>query len=188
MLAMAARRCSAHRQVTFHQADILQMPFAEATFDVALATQVYEYVADIDDALRELWRVMKPGAQVLLVDTDWESCVWACRDEARMRRMMQGWSQHIPHPQLPRTMRQRLQRAGFADVQAHTIPLMNMACSPDTFSGGMMGFIANFVGGLPDFGPQLAADWQADVRSMEDAGGYFFSISRYVFVARKPLA
>ena len=49
-----------------------------------------------------------------------------------------------------------------------------------------MGFIANFVGGLPDFGPQLAADWQADVRTMEDAGGYFFSISRYVFVARKP--
>ncbi|MCX7270964.1 MAG: methyltransferase domain-containing protein, partial [Burkholderiales bacterium] len=54
MLAMAARRCSAQRQVKFHQADILQMPFAEATFDVALATQVYEYVADIDDALREL--------------------------------------------------------------------------------------------------------------------------------------
>ncbi len=186
MLAMAARGCSMHSQVKFHQADILQMPFAEATFDVALATQVYEYVTDIDDALRELWRVMKPGAQVLLVDTDWESCVWACRDEARMRRIMQGWSQHIPHPQLPRSLRQRLQRAGFADVQAHTIPLMNMACSPDTFSGGMMGFIANFVGGLPDFGPQLAADWQADVRTMEDAGGYFFSISRYVFVARKP--
>lgn len=187
MLAMAARRCPAQPQVKFHQADILHMPFAAAAFDVALATQVYEYVADIDAALRELARVMKPGAQVLLVDTDWESCVWACRDEARMRRMMQGWSRHIPHPQLPRTLQQRLQRAGFADVQAHTIPFMNMACTPDTFSGGMMGFIAKFVGDLPDFGPQLAADWQADVRSMEEAGGYFFSLSRYVFVARKPL-
>jgi arsenite methyltransferase len=186
MLQLAARRCSALSQVKFHQADVLQLPFVNASFDVALATQVYEYVADIDNALHELARVMKPGAQVLLVDTDWESCVWACRDEARMRRMMQGWSQHIPHPQLPRTLIQRMQRAGFADVQVHTIPLLNMNYSIDTFSGGMMGFIASFVSGLPDYGPQLVADWQADVTSMADAGGYFFSLNRYVFVARKP--
>ena len=188
MLQLAARRCADAKQVAFHQADVSQLPFANASFDVALATQVYEYVADVDSALRELWRVMKPGAQVLLVDTDWESCVWACRDEARMRRMMQGWSQHIPHPQLPRTLIQRMQRAGFADVQAHTIPLMNMNYSTDTFSGGMMGFIASFVSGLPDYGPKLAADWQTDVQTMKDAGGYFFSLNRYVFVARKPLA
>lgn len=186
MLHLAARRCSAQPHVKFHQADVLQLPFADACFDVSLATQVYEYVADIDNALHELARVMKPGAQVLLVDTDWESCVWACRDEARMRRMMQGWSQHIPHPQLPRTLIQRMQRAGFVDVQVHTIPLLNMNYSINTFSGGMMGFIASFVGGLPDYGPQLVADWQADVSSMADAGGYFFSLNRYVFVARKP--
>jgi hypothetical protein len=129
---------------------------------------------------------MKPGAQVLLVDTDWESCVWACRDEARMRRVMEGWSQHIPHPQLPRTLIQRMQRAGFVDVQVDTIPLVNTAYSQDTYSGGMMGFIASFVGGLPDYGPQLVADWQADVTRMHEAGGYFFSLNRYVFVARKP--
>jgi SAM-dependent methyltransferase len=185
MLHLAARRCSAQPRVKFHQADVLQLPFADASFDVSLATQVYEYVADIDNALHELARVMKPAAQVLLVDTDWESCVWACRDEARMRRMMQGWSQHIPHPQLPRTLIQRMQRAGFVDVQVHTIPLLNMNYSIDTFSGGMMGFIASFVSGLQDYGPQLVADWQADVSSMADAGGYFFSLNRYVFVARK---
>ena len=186
MLHLAARRCSAQPHVKFHQADVLQLPFADASFDVSLATQVYEYVADIDNALHELARVMKPGAQVLLVDTDWESCVWACRDEVRMRRLMQGCSQHIPHPQLPRTLIQRMQRAGFADVQVHTIPLLNMRYSIDTFSGGMMGFIASFVSGLPDYGPQLVVDWQADVSSMADAGGYFFSLNRYVFVARKP--
>ncbi len=185
MLQLAARRCADAKQVAFHQADVLQLPFADASFDVSLATQVYEYVADIDNALHELARVMKPAAQVLLVDTDWESCVWACRDEARMRRMMLGWSQHIPHPQLPRTLIQRMQRAGFVDVQVHTIPLLNMNYSIDTFSGGMMGFIASFVSGLQDYGPQLVADWQADVSSMADAGGYFFSLNRYVFVARK---
>ena len=39
MLQLAARRCSAHPNVRFHQADVLQLPFAAAGFDVALATQ-----------------------------------------------------------------------------------------------------------------------------------------------------
>ncbi|MFM7801797.1 MAG: methyltransferase domain-containing protein [Limnohabitans sp.] len=188
MLQLAARRCDSLKQVALHQADVLHLPFEQATFDVALATQVYEYVADIDGALRELWRVMKPGAQVLLVDTDWESCVWASRDDARMRRVMEGWSQHIPHPQLPRYLLQRLQRAGFAEMQVHTVPLVNTRYDLQTFSGGMMGFIASFVGGLPDFGEQLVTDWQADVSSMGEVSGYFFSLNRYVFVARKPIA
>ena len=188
MLQLAARRCADAQHVVFHQADVLQLPFEQAAFEVALATQVYEYVADIDGALRELWRVMLPGAQVLLVDTDWESCVWASRDDARMRRIMEGWSQHIPHPQLPRYLLQRLQRAGFAEMQVHTVPLINTRYDLQTFSGGMMGFIASFVGGLPEYGPQLVTDWQADVTSMGEASGYFFSLNRYVFVARKPLA
>jgi hypothetical protein len=80
---------------------------------------------------------------------------------------------------------QRLQRAGFAEVQVNTIPLINLSFSPDTFSGSMMGFIASFVGGLPDYGTQLVADWQADISSMEEASGYFFSLNRYVFTAYK---
>jgi len=48
-----------------------------------------------------------------------------------------------------------------------------------------MGFIASFVGGLPDYGTQLVADWQADISSMEEASGYFFSLNRYVFTAYK---
>jgi hypothetical protein len=99
---------------------------------------------------------------------------------------MQGWSQHIPHPQLPRSLVQRLQGAGFAQVQVNTIPLINLSFSPNSFSGGMMGFIASFVGGLPDYGPQLVVDWQADISSMEEASGYFFSLNRYVFTAYKP--
>jgi hypothetical protein len=39
--------------------------------------------------------------------------------------------------------------------------------------------------GQGDFPP---GDWQADVQTMKDAGGYFFSLNRFVFVARKPLA
>ena len=40
MLQLAARRCEDTKQVAFHQADVLHLPFADGAFDIALATQV----------------------------------------------------------------------------------------------------------------------------------------------------
>ncbi len=88
MLAIAQRRCAAHAQVSFGMADVTQLPYPDARFDIALASQVYEYVDEVDHALRELARVVRPGGRVVPVDTDWESAVWASHDDARMRRVL----------------------------------------------------------------------------------------------------
>ena len=47
MLAIAKKRCSAQPWTEFHTADATSLPFPDASFDAAVATQVYEYVADI---------------------------------------------------------------------------------------------------------------------------------------------
>ena len=44
MLAIARERCAPFQQVRFEQADVTQLPFEGAQFDIALASQVYEYV------------------------------------------------------------------------------------------------------------------------------------------------
>ena len=41
-------------------------PFANASFDAILATQVLEHVRDFDNVLREIDRVMKPGGTVVI--------------------------------------------------------------------------------------------------------------------------
>jgi SAM-dependent methyltransferase len=65
--------------------DVNALPCEDACIDIALASQVYEYVETIDAALRELARVIRPGGRAVLVDTDWESAVWASHDDVRMR-------------------------------------------------------------------------------------------------------
>ncbi len=183
MLGLARQRCHALPQVRFANVDVTHLPQADGSIDMALATQVYEYVPDIAQALQELARVLRPGGRALLVDTDWESAVWASRDDARMRRVIDTWNQHIPWPQLPRSLMQALRRAGFNDVQVQVMPLLNTHFDAQTYSAGMLDVIGAFVTGRAGLSAQDVADWQADVRSMDLSTGYFFSLNRYVFTA-----
>jgi ubiquinone/menaquinone biosynthesis C-methylase UbiE len=48
------------------QSNVLQMPFADETFDLVLTCGVLEYVP-LDDGLREMARVMKQGARLVLI-------------------------------------------------------------------------------------------------------------------------
>ncbi len=54
--------------ITLTQAPAEHLPFADATFDAALATLVFCSVDDPQQALREMRRVLKPGGTLLLFE------------------------------------------------------------------------------------------------------------------------
>src|SRR4030095_6688158 len=53
--------------------DIEALPFANAEFEAAFATEFMEHLPDPVKALREIWRVLKPGSWLLvsLPNRDW---------------------------------------------------------------------------------------------------------------------
>lgn len=61
MLGLAEKRRAAKNMIALQLGRAEELPFADHTFDAAVAVQVYEYVTDIDRALEELFRVLKPG-------------------------------------------------------------------------------------------------------------------------------
>jgi ubiquinone/menaquinone biosynthesis C-methylase UbiE len=64
LLALARRR---HPNVALAQADLAQLPYGDASFDaVSCAGSTLSFVADPDAVLRELARVLRPGARLLL--------------------------------------------------------------------------------------------------------------------------
>ena len=79
---------------------------------------MYEYVPDVRKALRELHRVMRPGGRVVIVDTDWESCVWHSSDPARMRCVIDSLGHALLTPHRPRALGKLLHDAGFSTSAA----------------------------------------------------------------------
>ncbi|MCH8953472.1 MAG: methyltransferase domain-containing protein [Proteobacteria bacterium] len=184
MLALARSRCADQAWVTFHPGDATDLPFDDGAFDVAVSTQVLEYVADIDTALAEIHRVLRPGGRAVIVDTDWDNLVWHSGDAARMRRVLAAWDEHLVDPHLPRTLARRLKDQGFR-VRAEVIPIINIVLEPNTYSYGILGEIQDFVAGRQGVSAEEADAWAEDLHDLGRAGKYFFSLNRYLFAAEK---
>ena len=86
MLAMAARRCEGHGNVTFRQGDATALPVDNAAFDATFSVQVLEYVPDVTAALVEMHRALRPGGRIVVWDIDWATVSWYSADPARFGR------------------------------------------------------------------------------------------------------
>jgi arsenite methyltransferase len=183
MLRLAeARPVSAGSAATeFRKGGADRIPYPDSSFDVAISTQVLEYVEDVPAALTEIHRVLRPGGKVLILDTDWDSIVWRCADRARMQRVLVAWDQHLVDPYLPRTLGGSLELAGFEVAQPRIVPLLNVGFDPHSYSAGIMELIANFVVGRDGLTAEDVDAWLEDLRSLGD--GSFFSLNRYLFLA-----
>ena len=182
MLAIArAQVTDGETHLTFVPGGATELPFEDDSFDAATSTQVYEYVADMPAALAEARRVLRPGGRLLVLDTDWDSIVWRSSDDDRMRRVLHAWDEHLADPHLPRRLPGLLRDSGFTLTSAEVVPLLNIGYRDETYSGGLIGFVAAFVPGRHGIDAEEMTAWADDLRSMGE--DYFCSLNRYVFVA-----
>jgi ubiquinone/menaquinone biosynthesis C-methylase UbiE len=188
MLALSRRRFAdppLRERISILKADATRLPFKTGQFDAAVSTQVYEYVPDVDRALAELFRVLRPGGRVLILDTDWDSLVWNTLDPTLSDRFIEAWTMRFAHPHLPRTLQHRLRNAGFRILRCDVLVLLNDTYDPNTYSLTNGEIMAEFVQhhGLS---ASDVADWKQSLRELGTQGQYFFSLNRYLFQATKP--
>lgn len=63
MLKLASSKTSAERKVNWVEADALQLPFPDQSFDLVTSAFGFRNLADYDAGLREIRRVLKPGGE-----------------------------------------------------------------------------------------------------------------------------
>jgi SAM-dependent methyltransferase len=88
LLDIARERVSA---ATFEVGDLGRMPYDDATFDVVTGINSLEYVSSPVAALREVKRVAKPGARIVVA-------TWGCADECESAAYLEVIASVLPTP------------------------------------------------------------------------------------------
>jgi arsenite methyltransferase len=185
LLAVAKTHCTHQPWVEFQSADATKLPFPDGHFDVVVSTQVLEYLPDVNGALNEIYRVLRIGGRVVILDTDWDSIVWHTNNRPRMNHILSVWDDHTTDPHLPMTLAKRINQVGFQVETQQIIPMFNPIFDPDTFSNRLIDLIVPFVSGRHGVTSDEAVAWAQDLRQLGEQEDYFFSLNRYLFMARK---
>jgi arsenite methyltransferase len=183
MVAMATGLCPNGR---FLQGDATDLPVADLSFDAATASQLLCFVADVDSALSEMFRVLKPGGRLVILDSDWGSLVWNCRDQALMDRTIAMLTGPYADAHVPRTLSRRLVAAGFRITDRRAFSILNWAPNADSYSQQTVGFIKPMMDASDEFTEHDWLAWDADQKATAEAGAYMFSLNRYLFAAVRP--
>lgn len=83
-LTQARSRVATNQNVVFAQGDIFDLPFPDAAFDHVFVCFVLEHLAQPEEALDRLLRVLKPGGSLTAIEGDHGS--WYCYPESAAAR------------------------------------------------------------------------------------------------------
>lgn len=172
--------------IDFRVGDATALDEPDGSWDVAVSTQVAEYVPDTTAFCAELFRVLAPGGRALVVATDWDGIVWHTEDPERMARVMTAFRAHCADPNLPRRLAALMRGAGFADVRASAFPLVTTDWQRPTYCQGMMSFVKGFCEGRGLVPAEELDAWIDEQARLAADGRLFFATVRFVFEGRRP--
>jgi SAM-dependent methyltransferase len=175
-----ARELAPDGGIEFAVADAHELPFSDASFDVAIAHTLLSHVRDPLAVVREAARVVRPGGLVAIFDGDYASLTFGCSDEALGRAMESALQSVIMSaPRVMRSLPRLLPLAGLrlADTRAHVYA-----------EAGSSTFMLNLAETYAPLARGSAVDvdaWLADQRSSAADGTFFAACNYYAYIARR---
>jgi ubiquinone/menaquinone biosynthesis C-methylase UbiE len=185
MLQLARARCAGCGNVELVEGEATRLPVDDETFDGVVCVQVLEYVSDVEAAVAELRRALRPGGRAVVWDVDWATVSIHSRDSALTTRVLRAWDEHLADPSLPRTLGARLRSAGFEDLRVEAHAFAANGGDPERYGAALLPLIAAFVAGRQGVGEAEAAAWGEEQRELMGRDEFYFASTQFCFTATR---
>lgn len=165
--------------------DATALEFPDETFDFVVAVQVYSFVPNVERAIQEAARVLRKRGRLLVLESDWDMCIWKSRDPVFTRRMISARAEaQFAYGYLPRDLHKLFRAAGLTLVDVHGFSIVETCYDPSSYGASVIGITRDSAlkHGVP--APDVAA-WEQDLRSRTAEGEWFFCLDRFVFTGTK---
>jgi len=118
----AANSRSANRPgVEFQVCDANSIPYPDGFFDAARSERLFLYLPDRVATVRHMMRVVKPGGQIILIDTDFDATAIYSKKIALARKMTSIVAATMPNPNSARDLPAIARQAGLKNIQVETL-------------------------------------------------------------------
>lgn len=185
MVATASQRAAeAGVDVEFRVGDAESLDFGDASFDAVQCTRVLMHLAQPDQAIREMARVLKPGRRLVISEPDWDAVVLDGADPNITRLVLRAHADRTRNPTMGRQLRRLALDAGLDIISFEA----SFSVSPNlAFLAGWR--FSEVLQELTTAGAvsQAAADqWWTDLNSADRNRRHFGAVGTFRLVARKP--
>lgn len=184
MIAEATRRSEGLALlVEFVQGDCQALPFPDGAFDGCRAERVFQHIPDPEAALAEMVRVARPGAMIVVVDSDHGMTALNGGDRDLTRRILSVWSEAITNGWIGRQLPGLFARHGLRDISVVPTASAHTALEPHRGALRRSADVATRRGAIT---PDEAAAFMDELDALDRRGEFFLSGVIFSVAGRKP--
>ncbi len=186
MRQSARENCSSHDIVRIVDGAADRMPLEDESVDKAVSIQVFEYLSDIPAALREAYRILRPGGRLVIGDMHFGTLAWHSENPDRMRRILSAYSSHFTTGDVPARLPGLLKDSGFRFERSHPHTIVDTSLRPDGLAKSMMGLVSNYATGNNLVPQSDVREWLAEQENLAKSGRFHFVFTHIITSAIKP--
>lgn len=183
VLAAAKDRCGDLPQVSFKQGDITDLPIEDESYDLAVAKQVLYAISDLDTALNELFRVVKPGGRVAVTGGDRRTHVKHTPTN-RMQHADEIFRSVLGDRQHGTRLISLLPEAGFTVEDAVPRAKIQTEINDQVEQG--IEAQKEILDSSDTFDESEIRAWERDLRELAEKGQFLSCGTAFLYIARKP--
>ena len=172
-LAAGRARCEGIPSAEFIDGDALDLPFEDGAFDGLASIQTLEYIADVNGALAEARRVLRPGGRAAFVSVLWDHWRFHGAEPTLNDRILKVWRAHCCHQMLPIELPQKLAAQGFGGVLRQPIAFFNGSLHENAYALWASKFTAAFAIGQ-GLAEAEARRWREQLQQADREGRFAF--------------